>query len=539
MPANVSFNFSISEPKNESFFNPRDNDKEWEKFYTATQKVPQNIEIPMFIDGKKIYSDQKLNKINPSNGKTLATFQQANESHAKTSIQAALNAKTKWAALSPMTRIQKFRDLEVILNKWKYELCATEMVECGFTAYETYVEWAELMDFIRFNNYFYWDLLNEQLGDDAVESNSLCLRPLKGFTCAVTPFNFPLAIGYHLPLIMALTGNTVVWKPSDDAPLISYFLMLAIQEAGFPPGVINMITGDGAKCLPTVLTDPQLSALNFTGSLPTARVFGNYLYNTQYQRPNFPRYCAETGGKNFLVADADIDIQDTARAIVQGAFGRSGQKCSANSIIFADAKIWPALKAQLIKEAQQLNVCSPLEKQSDLGPVINQRQFDKIKLYIERAKADRNCEIFFGGTTTGLFIQPTFIEVSSTNDHQLFREEIFGPVSAVKVYHNFDEVLALIQSHQYRLTGSVISRNETFLADVVPILNEYAGNLYINRKTTGAIVHRQPFGGDASSGTNSKAGGKWYLLNFVSQSSLTRRHDRISTPTAFEKFAIS
>lgn len=539
MPASTSFNFSISAPQNEKFFNPRDINHEWEQFYSATQKVPQNAEIPMIICGKKVYSTQKLHSINPSTGQPLAMFQQADESHAKSAIQAAMDAKPQWAALSPMARIQKFRDLEVILKKWKYELCAVEAIECGFTAHETYVEWAELIDFIRFNNYFYWDLLNEQLGDDEVESSSLCLRPLKGFTCAVTPFNFPLAIGYHLPLVMALTGNTVVWKPSDDAPLVSYFLMLALQEAGFPPGVINMITGDGTKCLPTVLTDPELSALNFTGSFATARIFGNYLYNTQYKRSNFPRYCAETGGKNFLIADADIDITDTARAIVQGAFGRSGQKCSANSIIFANAAIWPELKKQLIQEAQRLNVVSPLEKKSDLGPVINKKQFDKIKAYIERAKADKNCEVFFGGSTTGLFIDPTFIEISSVNDHELFREEIFGPVSAVKIYHNFDEVLALIQSHQYRLTGSVMSRNETFLADVVPILNEYAGNLYINRKTTGAIVHRQPFGGDASSGTNSKAGGKWYLLNFVSQCSITRRHDRISTPSAFEKFSAS
>lgn len=538
MPANTSINFNISLPENEPLVNPAQNDVEWQKFYSATQNIPKNIDVPMIIGGKKVYSDTKHKNTNPSTGEFLATYQQATEVHANAAIQAALAAKEDWARLSPASRIQKFRDLEVILKKWKYDLCAMAAVECGYTAFETYVEWAELIDFIRFNNYYYAELLNEPLGDDSEESNSLRLRALKGFTCAVTPFNFPLAIGYHLPLAMALTGNTVVWKPSNEAPLLSYLLMLALDEAGFPPGVVNMITGEGTQCLPTVLTNPELAALNFTGSFPAARVFGNFLYNTQWQRPNFPRFCAETGGKNFLVADADIDVQDTARAIVQGSFGRSGQKCSASSIIFVHEDIWPSLKKRLIQESQALNVCSPTERTCDLGPVINKKQFDKIKAYVERARADKNCEILVGGSYSGLFVKPTFIEVFA-NEHELFREEIFGPVTAIKTYRNFSEVLASIQSHQYRLTGSVISRNETFLAEVVPILSEYAGNLYVNRKTTGAIVHRQPFGGDASSGTNCKAGGKWYLLNFVSQSTITRRHDRISTPSAFDKLAVS
>jgi len=538
MQSNFLLNLSSELPKNEPFFNLRDHDKEWEKFFTATQKIPKNFDVPMIINGEKIYTTKKINDINPATGEVLATCQQADESHANAAIQAALNAKADWAALPARARIQKFRDLEVILRKWSYELCATEAVECGYTSLETHVEWAELIDFIRFNNYHYNELLNEQIGDAETESSSLSFRPLKGFTCAVTPFNFPMAIGFHLPLVMALTGNTVVWKPSDDVPLLSYILMLSLEEAGFPSGVINMISGDGTQCLPSVLTHPDLSALNFTGSFATARAFGNYLYNTQWERPNFPRFCAETGGKNFLVADADIDIADTARAIVQGSFGRSGQKCSASSIVFAHEDIWPELKKHLIQETQALHISLPTDRKADVGPVINQKQFDKIKGYIERAKSDKNCEVFVGGTFKGLFVNPTCIEVS-TSDHELFTEEIFGPVTAVKTYRNFDEIFSIIHSHNFRLTGSVISRNETFLAKTVPLLSEYAGNFYVNRKTTGAIVDRQPFGGDASSGTNCKAGGKWYLLNFVSQSSITRRHDRTFTPTAFEKLSIS
>jgi 1-pyrroline-5-carboxylate dehydrogenase len=351
----------------------------------------------------------------------------------------------------------------------------------------------------------------------------------------VTPFNFPIAIGYNLPLVMALAGNTVIWKPSSDAVLTSYLLMLALEEAGFPPGVINFITGEGPNCLPPVLKHPELNCVNFTGSFNTARVFGNYLFNTDFPRANFPRFIAETGGKDFLVADADIDVVDTAQAIVQGAFGRSGQKCSANSVVLVDEKIWPALKTELVKQTQAQQMINPVERKADLGPVINQRAFDKIKSAIEKAKSDKNCAIIAGGKTDdskGFFIEPTLIEVN-TDVHDLLSVEIFGPVTAIRTYKKLEDAVRIIEQHSYRLTGAVISRNETFLENTIPVLSQLAGNFYVNRKTTGAVVNQQPFGGDGASGTNAKAGGKWYILNFVSQGTITRRHTRSTTPQAF------
>jgi 1-pyrroline-5-carboxylate dehydrogenase len=527
-------NISVSKPANEPFSNPKYNKEEWESLYSATQRIP-HCEIPMVIHGEKVYSSVKHKNKNPSTGKEIGTYQQATEEHAKSAIEAALSAKPEWSALSPYLRIQKMRDLEAILIKWKHEMCATAMVECGFNGLETYVEWAELIDFIRFNNYFYSQLLSSTLGDGFGETNQMVLRPLKGFTCAVTPFNFPQAIGYHLPLVMALMGNTVVWKPSEDVPISSYLLMRALDLAGFPKGVINMITGDGKECLKPILTHPKLSALNFTGSFATARAFGNYLYNTQYERFNFPRFVAETGGKDFLVADKDIDVLDTARAILQGAFGRSGQKCSANSVVFVHEVIWPELQRHLVQEAQKLNVSKTENQNCDVGPVINEKQFDKIASYIDIAQKDPNCKILVGGTYNkkeGYFIQPTIVEVS-TSEHILLKEEIFGPFVTVRTYREFNEVVKAIEQHEYRLTGSVISRNETVLNEMISLFHPYAGNFYINRKTTGAIVHMQPFGGDGASGTNAKAGNVWYLLNFTSQATLSRRHDRSTTPSAF------
>lgn len=525
---------SLKKPENEHIINPKDTDAEWKYFSDAVFQVPKNAEIPMIIGGEKVYSSTKLKNINPSTGEVIGSCQQADESHAEQAIQAALAAKKDWAALSPATRIQKFRDLEYILEKWKYQLCATSSLECGYNAVEAYGEWAELMDFVRFNNYYYTELMGEQLGEQPFETNQLSLRPLKGFTCAVTPFNFPLAIGFHLPLVMALTGNTVVWKPSDDAPMVSYMLMLALEQAGFPAGVINMITGDGKHCLEKVLTHPELTALNFTGSFPTARAFGNYLFNTQYTRHNFPRYVAETGGKDFLVADKEIDVLDTARAVVHGAFGKSGQKCSANSVLLVDEKIWPELRKHMLEEASALTICSSIERRCDMGPVVSERQFDKIVGYIERAKKDEHCNIILGGNfdkSKGFYVSPTFIEVSQ-DKHPLLSEEIFGPVLAVRTYQTWQDAVSIIEQHQYRLTGSVISKNETFLKKVIPVLSQLAGNFYVNRKTTGAFVNMQPFGGDGASGTNAKAGGKWYLLNFVSQGVITRRHARTTTTTS-------
>jgi 1-pyrroline-5-carboxylate dehydrogenase len=530
---------SLPLPLNEPIVSFRIVDSAWAAFDTAVKNVPKKIEIPMIIGGKRVFSDKKGASLNPSNLETVCSFQEANSAHAQLAIDAALAAKPAWAALSPATRIQKFRDLETVLAKWKYETCATAAVECGYNALETSVSWSEMMDFVRFNSYFYTELLKEQMGDGIGETNQLILRPLKGFTCAVTPFNFPIAIGFNLPLIMALTGNTVVWKPSSDAVFTSYFLMLALDEAGFPPGVINFLTGEGPECLPVVLKHPELNCLNFTGSFATAKIFGNYLYNTDFPRENFPRFIAETGGKDFLVADADIDVEDTATCVVQGAFGRSGQKCSANSVLLVDERVWPQLKTELINQIKNIKTKNPVERDADMGPVINQRSFDKVTSYLNKAKSDATCEVLTGGKGSkdhGYFIEPTLIEIKSPS-HALLKEEVFGPVIAVKTYKTLKEAQALVLAHNYRLTGSIISKNETWLEEASAIFSQLAGNFYVNRKTTGAMVNQQPFGGDGASGTNAKAGGKWYLLNFVSQGAITRRHTRTNTPGAFEKLA--
>jgi len=521
-------NLSIVKPKNEPVIDFSQDEAAWTRLSAAAAALPRDFDVPMVIGGRSIYTEEKVESVNPATGQRFCLAQKGTAEHGRAAVAAALEAKETWGKLPIEARVQRWRDLEWILYQRRFEIMAVACTECGFTPNELSGSWAEMMDFIRFNPYWLLQLASEQMGDGKNETNRMNLRPLKGFTAAVTPFNFPVAIGYNLPTVMALCGNTVVWKPAADAPMTAWMLMQAIEDAGFPPGVINMLTGSGATVMGPVLDHPELTALNFTGGVNTARYMASRLFCPDLERPHFPRFVAETGGKDFMVVDRDCDVWDAAGCIVHGAFGRSGQKCSANSLVLADQHIWPELRAAILEQMKSFRVGNPLERMTDMGPVINRGAFDSITGYIERAKADPRVRTVWGGefsADAGFWIQPTVLEVEA-DEHELLREEIFGPVTAVRAVENAEHALRVIQNHPYRLTGAVWSQNELWLDRWVPVFSEYAGNFYINRKTSGAIVDQQPFGGDGLSGTNYKAGGAWYLLQFVSQGSITRRHWR-------------
>lgn len=520
---------SVTKPNNQNAPDYLGNDRDWEAWQMALQSLPRHVDIPICIGDKEVYSDHKKPDYSPIDGQIIATTQQfAAHHYVQDAVTAALAAKPMWSGLPWQHRLAKFRDLEQVLQSRCHEICAALAVECGYTCSECAGEWAEMMDFIRFNIHYYHELNQTQLAEGVAETNELRLRSLKGFTCAVTPFNFPVAIGYHLPTVMALCGNTVVWKPSSDTPLVSWLLMQCLRDAGFPPGVINMITGPGQEILPYLTCHPQLAALNFTGSYATAWQMANMLYAATETRPHIPRLVAETGGKGFMVVDRSADVYDVCDCILAGAFGRSGQKCSANSLVLCHKELAGQLKTILLARLENFKTGNPLERDVAMGPVINQQAFASICDFIQRARHDSNCQIFWGGRgddSHGFYIRPTCIEVGSF-PHELICREIFGPVVAFYNYETMDEVYRLLESVPYRLTGAVWSADEAWLAQQLPKLTEYAGNLYINRKTTGAMVDRQPFGGDMASGTNSKSGSAWYLLNFISQAVVTRRHAR-------------
>ena len=520
-------NVSVKKPQNQAVTDYRGDDGAWSAFQSALKGIPKDFEVPMIIGGEEVRSDKQEDSIDPATGEVFCTLQIASPEQSARAVQVALDAKPAWATLPMEARLQKFRDLEWILQQRRHEICAVTAHECGYIAGEVSGGWAEMMDFIRFNPYYYLELCRSTLGDGVSETNTLNLRPLKGFTTAVTPFNFPIAIGYNLPTVMALCGNTVIWKPSSDAPMTSWMLMKAIEDAGFPPGVINMVTGHSPMMQP-ILTHEQLTAVNFTGGYDTARNIASVLFAGERARPHFPRFVAETGGKDFMVVDRHCDVWDVASCIVAGAFGRSGQKCSANSLVLPDKKIWPDLQEALIEQMKTFQVKNPLERDSDMGPVINRKAFDSITGFILRGKADSKVNLVWGGEfsdANGFWIQPTLFEVG-TDEHELVSVEIFGPVATIRPVDHVDHAIRIIANNTYRLTGAVWSSDETFLDRYVPTLSEYAGNFYINRKTTGAVVDQQPFGGDGASGTNYKAGGVWYLLQFLSQGTVSRRHGR-------------
>lgn len=522
---------NISMPKPQNFPNPnyRGDDAQWSALEAAAKAIPRGMDVPLIIGGEEILTSQKLQSLDPHTGELFCTGQAATPELAQQAVDAALAAKEGWARLPMEARIQKFRDLEWVLHQRQHEFVAVAMAECGYISTEVAVEWAEVIDFIRFNPWFYLELSRVTMGDGQHETNTMNLRPLKGFTTAITPFNFPIAIGYNLPTVMALCGNTVVWKPSTDSLMTSWMLMRALRDADFPPGVINMVTGSGAKTMPAVLRHPQVTACNFTGSFDTARDIGQNLMGKEIPRPHFPRFVAETGGKDFLVVDEHCNIWDVAAQIVAGAFGRSGQKCSANSLVLPHKKVWPDLKAAILEQMKSFKVGHVTDRATDMGPVINAGAFATISGFIQRGKEDRTVKLIHGGefsAAKGYYIQPTIFEVGADR-HELINVEIFGPVLAVRVVDDVEHAIRIIQANDYRLTGAVWSSDEAFLAKWVPVLAEYAGNFYVNRKTTGAVVDQQPFGGDGASGTNYKAGGMWYLLQFLSQGTVTRRHARV------------
>ena len=393
---------SLKEPENEPMANYYD-DKAWERLQTKIKKYRTVTEVPLIINGQEVKTYKTFNSISPSDRSIVAKIHSARPEEIKQAIETSLNAKKEWASLDPTTRILLFRDLETILKERRDDIVAAAMVECGYTALEADGGYAEMMDFIRFNPWFYHEILQEKPNDGVGETNYYIHRPLKGFTTAITPFNFPLAIGYNLPTVMALTGNTVVWKPSSDAVLTSSLLMKAIKDAGFPDGVINMVPCPGSVFGKNALAHPELTAVNFTGSLDTAWKIENIVYGDKYGkiRPHFPRIVAETGGKDFMWVDESAApwLDDIVKQMISGAYGRTGQKCSATSRVYVPKGLLPNLLDTLASQLSSFVTGDPTKEKVGMGPVINQAAFNKIAGYIEEARSDKTyCEIAIGGT---------------------------------------------------------------------------------------------------------------------------------------------
>jgi 1-pyrroline-5-carboxylate dehydrogenase len=389
------------------------------------------------------------------------------------------------------------------------------------TAHQAEIDAAcETIDFWRFNASYLVRIYEEQPVSSPGVWNRMEYRPLEGFVLAVSPFNFT-AIGANLTTSPALMGCTVVWKPASTAMVSAYWTMKLLEEAGLPPGVINLVYGSGATIGDAALQSPDLAGVHFTGSTGVFQGIWRTVGQSIERYRNYPRIVGETGGKDFVVAHASADADAVAAAVLRGAFEYQGQKCSAASRLYAPSNLWPELREKLAAETATIRVGDVSDFTNFMGAVIDAASFETQRSAIEEARSHPETQVLAGGgtdDTEGYFVEPTIIETRDPG-FRLLRDELFGPVLTAYVYPEgeFDEVLELVdRTAPYALTGSIFSEDRRATIQAAEALRYTAGNLYLNDKPTGAVVGQQPFGGARASGTNDKAGSMWNLIRWVS-----------------------
>jgi 1-pyrroline-5-carboxylate dehydrogenase len=411
---------------------------------------------------------------------------------------------------------------ELLAGPWRARMNAATMLGQSKTAYQAEIDAAcELIDFWRINVHFARKILEEQpLLNSKGVWNRADYRPLEGFVYAITPFNFTSIAG-NLPTAPALMGNTVVWKPAVTQQFAAHQIMALLEEAGMPPGVINMITGHGAELSKVALADEDLAGIHFTGSTPTFKMLWSQVGANLDTYRTYPRLVGETGGKDFILAHPSADPDVLRTAMIRGAFEYQGQKCSAASRAYVPASVWRQIKDELVGTTNSLPQGDITDFSNFMGAVIDERAFAKHKEAIDRAHATSGIEVVAGGTyddSVGYFVRPTVLEIADPTDESL-KTEYFGPILSVHVYadNDYDRVLDQMESFApYALTGSIIAQDRHAIADATRRLRFAAGNFYINDKPTGAVVGQQPFGGGRASGTNDKAGAAQNLLRWTS-----------------------
>ncbi|GAA3012384.1 L-glutamate gamma-semialdehyde dehydrogenase [Streptomyces lactacystinicus] len=490
----------------------------------AAEQVP----LPMVIGGEQRFGGgERIEVVQPHHhAAKLGVLGNATREDARSAVDAALAAGRQWRSLSFDDRAAVFlRAADLLAGPWRETLNAATMLGQSKTAQQAEIDSAcELIDFWRFNVHFARQILADQPASSPGVWNRTDHRPLEGFVYAVTPFNFT-AIAGNLPTAPALLGNTVVWKPAPTQTLAAHHLMRLLEAAGLPPGVINLVTGDGLQVSPVALADPALAGLHFTGSTATFQYLWQTIGANIGGYRTYPRIVGETGGKDFLLAHRSADPEILRTALIRGAFEYQGQKCSALSRAYLPRSLWQRIKDDFLAEVDALAVGDVTDLSNFMGALIDRRAFERNRDAIDRAKADPTIELAAGGQyddAIGWFVRPTVL-VSSDHRGEIFRTEYFGPILAVHVYEDsrWDDVLRRVdEGAPYGLTGSVIAQDRYAIAQAVEELRFTAGNFYINDKPTGAVVGQQPFGGGRASGTNDKAGAAQNLLRWTSARSI-------------------
>jgi 1-pyrroline-5-carboxylate dehydrogenase len=521
--SNAFFNVPVAKNESVKTYEIGSNEREslLAKYHELYHQEP--IDIPLYIGSEEIRTENKK-KLSPPHDhqKVLGYYNVGTSEHVEKAIDAALEARKKWADTPWQDRAAIFlKAADLLSGPFRDKMNAATMLAQSKNVFQSEIDAAcEMIDFFRFNVQYMIQIYKEQPESMPGIWNRLEYRPLEGFIFALTPFNFT-AIAANLCAAPAMLGNVIVWKPAEAQIYSAQVIMELFKAAGLPDGVINMVTVSGQTAGEIIFKHSAFSGLHFTGS---TLVFGNLwrkIAENLSIYKSYPRIVGETGGKDFVIAHKSANPIEVATALARGAFEFQGQKCSAASRAYIPSNIWSEVKRVLVEQVHSFKMGSPEDTKNFINAVIDEKSFDKIADYIEFIKSQSDAEIIIGGNydkSKGYFIDPTVV-VTSNPKFKTMCEEIFGPVLSIYVYdcEKFEETLDLVdQTSAYALTGSIFSQDRYAINLAAKKLENAAGNFYINDKPTGAVVGQQPFGGARGSGTNDKAGAAMNLMRWVS-----------------------
>lgn len=505
----------VSEFVNEPFidFSQPANRKRMEE---ALKKVAGELgrEYPMYIGGQQVITTEKKASTNPSHpSQVIGVFQSATADMANQAVESAAKAFETWKRVPAEKRVQCLFRAAQLLRDRKYEMNALIVYEAGKTWPEADADTAETIDFLE----FYGREMLRLAGPQKVvpmkgEKNYLVYIPL-GVGVVIPPWNFPAAIMAGMAMASLVTGNTVVLKPAGDTMTVAAKFVEIAYEAGIPKEALNFVTGPGAIVGDALVQHPKTRYIAFTGSKEVGLRISELAGKTVPGQMWIKRTVLEMGGKDSIIVDEEADIEAAVEGVVQSAFGYQGQKCSACSRAIVSQKIYDNFVQKLVERTKKINVGPSEDPNNYMGPVVSKTAMTTILGYIDVGKKEG--KLVHGGDRApgdGYFVQPTII-ADVDPKARISQEEIFGPVLAVIKAKDFDHALEIANNTEFGLTGGVYSRNKDKLEKAQEVF--HVGNLYLNRKCTGAMVGAHPFGGFNMSGTDSKTGGKDYLLLFL------------------------
>ncbi len=483
----------------------------------------ETVEIPALIGGREVRTGKTVEIRAPhDHGHVLGVAHLCGPEETTEAIRCALEAREEWMRVPWSDRLGVFRKAADLLSgPWRDTLNVATMLGQSKNVLQAEIDAAcETIDFWRFNAAYAERIIADQPLSVEGILNRMEYRALEGFVSAITPFNFT-AIQANLPTAPVLMGNVALWKPATTALLSAWYTYQLLEEAGLPPGVINMLPGHGPEIGAPILASEHLAGLHFTGSTGTFQYMWRTIGTNIDRYRSYPRIVGETGGKDFIVAHPSAQAVEVATAIVRGGFEYQGQKCSAASRVYLPASLWPAIEQELTQQLDDVKT-GPVEDFANfVNAVIDRPSFNRITGYIDRAHADPDVDIVHGGTYSdevGYFIAPSVLRVRDPM-HETMQEEIFGPVVSVFVYEDarYEDMLDVLDdTSSYALTGAVFATDRNAIRQTSDRLIDNVGNFYINDKPTGAVVGQQPFGGARKSGTNDKAGSQLNLTRWIS-----------------------